>query len=327
MINRLKENQLLRWVEETEKLNPDKETINTITKKEFNGIIFKFYRDKVEVLFRPHYYFNNNLHNTNDFTVVQCISVLNEFKSVFKIDIDKANIVNIEFGINVISPIPIKDLINSIKYQLKTEFVIHKGLKYSKVASSANSKGVCNRYKENKAYAKGLQFPNYADENLFRYEISSHESKYIKRHLNVTTISDLLKVKPYLKMQEIILKEFEDVLILDPFSRPKLNNREKKLLTKLLNPDTWYHLLNHSNRNKFARARKRYYDLINRGDNNVKSQLRKIILGKIKTLKSGADSNVDIIGNCINNIEFNKKNYGFIRLDTSTQTEESSLII
>lgn len=60
--------------------------------KEYKGVYFCFYTRKIdnddvftklEILFKPHYYFNDNLHNANDFSVQDCINVLNEFIELY----------------------------------------------------------------------------------------------------------------------------------------------------------------------------------------------------------------------------------------------------
>ena len=85
--------------------------------KEYKGIYFCFYTrlikdevtfTKVEILFKPHYYFNNNLHNANNFKVMDCVNVLTEIKETFNLPVNELKILNIEFGLNAISPNQVK---------------------------------------------------------------------------------------------------------------------------------------------------------------------------------------------------------------------------
>ena len=102
--------------------------------------------------------------------------------------------VNIEFGINLTPDTEIKDLINGLLFHKKTAFTIPN----SKQPYSKKTKAT--KYKQIKAYAKGLQFmdiPEYGiNPNTFRFEVKSKESKKIKT-LGVYVAKDLLKDEVY----------------------------------------------------------------------------------------------------------------------------------
>ena len=123
LINYFRNHNLLEWVSNENKFNRyDPEVINTKDKYQFKGIIFCFYTNELKISFLPHYYFNSNLHNANDFKVLDCMNIINEFKNNFKIDLEQLKIINLEFGLNVISPIAIKDLITFLAYHNQNEF-------------------------------------------------------------------------------------------------------------------------------------------------------------------------------------------------------------
>ncbi len=281
---------LLLYHSNTDKLKHiDNEVLTTKKIKQFKGIYFCFYNNRLDILFKPHYYFNDNLHNANDFKVVDCINVINEFKNTFTIDLKDLKVVNIEFGLNVISPIDIKDLILFLVYHEKNEFRTDTGLAFSKKSSSIDKFGKTNDYKIIKAYAKGIQFPNYCNIDTFRFEIKSKQSKYINT-LNVLYLNDLLNPEVYFGLIETIIKEFKEVLILDCSSKfDKLNPKEQKKINEFLNPLHWHKILN-QNRNSFSKNKKIYYNLIGKVENNLKSQLEKIIFDKLELLKEGAIS-------------------------------------
>jgi hypothetical protein len=285
----LNNNRSLIWVKGIDTLGFDKETIQTKVIKEFEGIFFCFYERKVEVLFKPHYHFNNGLHNGNDFTILDSIKTIQTFIDKFEIPADEARVINMEFGLNVIPSINIKDLISFIIYHNNNAFVNHTGLPFSKVATSTNKAGKWNFHKMIKAYAKGLQHPDYTDLNTFRFEVKSNRHAYIKRNLNVTTLQDLLDIEPYLKMQEIILKEFKDVLILDPDAAPQLTTKEQQKLSKYQNSCTWYRIVNENKRNHFNKHKLRYYRLIDQDRNNLKLTLTELIESKLNELKKGCE--------------------------------------
>ena len=289
LIQDLEQNTLLEWVKKEEKINLfDLEVIKTKTVKQYKGIYFCFYSNSLDILFKPHYYFNNNLHNANDFKTIDCINVIKDFKNTFKIDLTLLKVVNIEFGLNVISPIDIKELITFLVYHGRNEFRNDTGLAYSKKSYSTKKNGTANEYKIIKAYAKGLQFPQYTHINTFRFEVKSKRSAYINSQLEIYTANDLLNIEVYTKMIETLITEFNEVLILDCTTNfETLNTKEFVKVQKYLNAFLWYKFINQS-RNSFSKNKNIYHKLIDKVENNLKSQLAKIIFNKLEILKEGA---------------------------------------
>jgi hypothetical protein len=291
IIDNFNSNTLLNWYSETDKIKYNEtEVITTKKVKEYKGILFCFYSNRLDILFKPHYYYNSNLHNANDFNINECINVVNDFKTTFKIDLTMLKVVNIEFGINIVSPIAIKDLITYLAYHEKNEFRTDSGLPFSKKSYSTNRNGTANEYKIIKAYAKGLQFSQYTNIDTFRFEVKSKERKYCVNQLGINSASNLLDSTIYFKMIETIFKEFKEVLILDHNTNfESLPTKEQKKINQFLNPMFWYKVKN-QNRNSFSRNKINYYNLIDKVANNLKQQLEKIIFDKLENLKEGADS-------------------------------------
>ncbi|MEZ4876380.1 MAG: hypothetical protein R2805_02340 [Flavobacterium sp.] len=284
----LENHELLEWVKSEDRFNYfDNEVIKTKTIKQYKGILFCFYSKRVEVLFKPHYYFNKGLHNANDFKAIDCINVILELKNTFKIDLHLLEVKNIEFGINISSPICIKKLINFLQFHKRNEFKSEVGLTYGKRSSKANRKGINNKYKSIKAYAKGIQAQEYADIDTFRFEVKSKESKYIKQ-FGICTANDLLNFDCYINVANKIVEEFEKVLLLDCVTDfTSLKEIEKAKIKDYLNPMTWFDISQHNDKNKFNKERTKYYKLINKIPNNLKNRLTKAISDKLEYLKSG----------------------------------------
>lgn len=322
LINQINTSPLLIWHNKQERLSHfDFETVLSKQTKIYKGVLFCFYDNKVEVLFRPHYYFNDNLHNANDFSVNNCITVTNRLINELYITeyTNELKVINIEYGINVISPIDCKKLVKFISYHGKNEFKTDTGLAYSKKSYSETKTGTANKYKIIKAYNKGLQFPEYCDINTFRFEVKSKQTKYIKQ-LGIETIKDLLNPETYKTLFNELIKEFDDVLILGNSQEYKtLTTKENNLLNKYLNPNNWFEVtqINKNklgkiiNRNKFNKAKDRYLKLVNKTGYNIHTELKNIIIEKLKNLEQkgafstpiekrqkGAFSTINIIGNC-----------------------------
>lgn len=288
LINYLENHNLLEWAKSEDRLNYfDKEVIKTKTIKQYKGILFCFYTNRVDILFKPHYCFNLNLHNANDFKIIDCINTILEFKNTFEIDLRLLKVVNIEFGINILSPICIKRLIAYLQYHERNEFRTIPGLAFSKVSFSPKPDGTANKYRIFKAYAKGLQFPEFTDINTLRIELKSNESKYINP-LGIYTANDLLHFDCYLNMSNKLLQEWEQVLLLDnetDFSN--LKSSEQTKIKDYLNTITWFDISQNPYKNKFNNEKAKYNKLVNKNPNNLKNSLTKIISSKLEHLKSG----------------------------------------
>jgi len=264
--------------------------------KEYKGIYFCFYTrlikdevtfTKLEILFKPHYYFNNNLHNANDFKAIDCINVLNEVANKFNLPVNELKIINNEFGLNFLSPIDFKNVINYIYYHEKNTFQNSSdNLKYSKISFKHDRNGKANTYKMIKFYAKGLHFLQYADINTLRYEVKSKRSNYIKT-LEIYTYADLLKFKTYQTFSDTLIKEFDKILIIDADNEMQnLNDKEKQKLTEYLNPINWNRYLNGS-KNLFNKHKLKYFKLLDKTENNIHTILKKSIEKKLKDLLKG----------------------------------------
>ena len=282
--------KLLYFHSESEILLFDKETIVSKNIKQYKNILFEFTDYALFIHFKPHYYFNNNLHNANDFSFLDCINTLNEFVNTFEVVPTQYKIINIEFGLNFIIPlslIDVKDLLFYLIYHTQNEFRTTKEYPYCRVSNSTNKNGKVNVYKLIKAYAKGLQFPEYTDINTFRFEVKSNRKPYVNS-LGITTINDLLSIDIYNRLSETILKEFDDVLIIDDTVKPKLSKTKLNNFKKMLNPIYW-HKLKYNHRNTFRDNLKRYNDALNTCNTHIKKELRNLISNKLNELKKCAN--------------------------------------
>lgn len=284
-ITKLYKNCKLIWFQKSDRLKDTEEgIISTKTTKIYNGIIFNFYENHLNILFKPHYYFNNNLHNANDFTINNCINIFRVF--MFEFSISKYTlykIINIEFGVNFRSEKYGKNLISFTEYHRRDQFYNDNELAFSKKSYSIDKEGKMNKYKIIKFYCKGLQFPNFCNINTLRLEVKSKRTKYIKS-LKVFNIEDLLHQQPYDEMKKETILTVNNLLIIDHFVNfKKLNKKKENQLKNYLNTHTWYDSIQKS-RNTFNQKKKRYFDLLNESGSNVHEELKSIVISKIDVL-------------------------------------------
>lgn len=280
------QHHLLYMHSNSEKLLYDNEVIKEVQKKQYKNVIFEFTHYALYIHFKPHYYYNNNLHNANDFSVLDCINTLIEFTKNFNVNLKCLQIINIEFGFNVVIPKElkcVKELLIYMIYHCRNPFYTNNKYLHCRFSHSIDRHGKANVYKMIKAYSKGVQYPMFTDENTFRFEVKSNRKEYINR-LGIYTLHDLLNPNIYNILTQTLLKEFDDVLIIDDEAKPNLSGTKLNNHYKKLNPIYWCKLLNKS-QNAFRRNLKAYNDALNTCDTHLKKDVRKLIFDKLLDLK------------------------------------------
>ena len=263
LINQVWNNEILEYDGKSEKRFNDE--LKELVKKKYKNLYFTKYQDRIEISGSLHYYFNNGIHNSNDFSVKECINTIMQIRDLFMLDLEKCKLINLEYGVNIISSIDVEDLVHNMMYHEKRQFNRPTKHFYYKIAGN-------EAYKHVKAYNKSVQFPNLCN-NTFRFEVKSKQSKYINS-LDLFTLSDLAVTGTYNRLMEELIKEWDNVLLFD---------LSKNIDKKYLNTYFWEDILKNGSRNKFNNQKKRYYDKL--GNNNLHSQIRKTLIQKMKFLK------------------------------------------
>lgn len=264
LINQVWNNPILEYDGKSEKRFND-EVRELITRK-YKNLYFVKYDNRLEIKGSIHYFFNEELHNANDFYISDCISTIIQFRDIFDLDLDKCFLINLEYGVNVLPGIPINDLIVNLIYHEKRQFVRATEHITYKIAGN-------DAYKQIKAYAKGVQFPNYCNPNTFRFEIKTKQAKFINK-LGLYTLHDLTIINNYNLLIDSLLKEWDNVLLFD---------LSKNIDTKFFNTHFWEQLITEAHRNKFNNQKKLYFKKL--GADNLHTNIKKIIERKTKCLK------------------------------------------
>jgi len=251
-----------------------------------NGILIGFRH--VEVSISPHYHFNDYLHNGNDFTPLKCLKSLTSIFSILNIkksEFDLLKVVNIEYGLNIISTADIKNIIQGISFHKRTPFIVPDVSKpYFKITNAT-------KYKQIKAYAKGLQFIDYPefgiDPNTFRFEVKSKQSKCITK-TGIKTVEDLFNEKVYDGLFQSVLDEWENILV--------LNNclQNTQYLKYAAQEDFWKKVMDDKHRIKFIREREKYYRELT-VKNNFHHQIKLLIIDKVTSFQNVTNSTQKIL--------------------------------
>lgn len=242
----------------------------------------------VDLLITPHYHFNGYRHNGNDFTPQNCKQTLQEiFKNLHiqETEYGELQLINLEYGVNIIPEADIKSLIDGILYYKKTPFIFGKIQTY-KITKATT-------YKEIKAYDKGIQFIDYPeygiDRNTFRFEVRSKQAKNIRK-LGISSLTDLLNDEVYPRLGQSLIDEWDHILTVNV--EPDLmglNPAEIKYLSETKKIEFWIAKIQHPYRNCYSREVKKYYNNSQNG-NNLHHKIKMQILDKIFDLLNGANS-------------------------------------
>ena len=267
-----------------------KDELKETTTRSYRNLRFVKHANCLIIIGSIHRFFNDGLHNANDFSFVNSIATIQYLTDQFNLDLSKCFIQNIEFGLNILPETDVKNIINWLKYHDKNEFCKDPGLQYSKRSQKYNGDSKANHYKVIKAYAKGIEKFNgmtFADPNTLRFEVGSKQAKYFNK-LGIYTLADLLKPEIYLTLAVELVKEFDNVLLLEK----EFQGIDNKL-EKYLNPDFWENCINGS-RNQFAKQKQSYSNLLNNYPGNIHSEIKNLLKSKLdlysKELKTGAIS-------------------------------------
>ncbi len=263
LIDTVWNNELLEYVGKSERLYIDEIKEKQIRK--YKNLIFIKYQDRLEISGSIHYFYNDELHNADDFYIEDCISAIIQIKNIFDLDLNKCKLINLEYGVNINPIINVTDLVHNLIYHSTRQFVrttIHNDFK-----QAGNE-----AYKQVKAYNKSVQFPHEC-ENTFRFEVRTREHKFLKK-LGIVSLQDLVEISNYDKLITSLLNEWDNVLLFD---------LSKDIDTKFFNTHFWEDVLKNGNRNKFNNQKKLYYKKL--GPDNLHSNIRNIIERRTKYLK------------------------------------------
>jgi len=287
-IKKLWANPLLYFNIDLTKLNQNTGELENIKIKHFEGIEFKLQpycpknekikKERLEIRFKPHYWYNDNLHNANDFTPNQARYTIQRFIDLFNIEHpEHFEVVNLEYGPNFTINGYGKELISFPSYHSKDELVRDIEHKYSKKKGSS-------KYLTIKLYSKGVQFPEHCPGNTIRFEVKSRRSKRIKP-LGIDHLGDLLKETPYHKMKADIIENAERVFIIDPYPIYQgLTTRQENKLKEYTNPSFWFKELQGKREDSFYEKKKTYLGYLDKTGNNINRKFVKSIEQKLTQL-------------------------------------------
>jgi len=209
--------------------------------------------------------------NYNDFTFSSLIWTIQDISDRFNLNPINCKIENIETGVNVISPIPVNEVLRSI--------INHKGTPFTQEQSENKYFRECEyqRYFV-KVYNKGLQYEQ--PENILRFEL-----KYVKMNdlkpYGITTLADLKDKDKIKSLVELLQSHYNELLFYDStIKETDLTPPELTILTRGRIP-TYWNELKETNPENYYKIRKRFRELVNKyGKQNIQETIGNLITQK-----------------------------------------------
>lgn len=241
----------------------------------YNGLILDRYTQSCKVNGSMHKYFNNGVHNYNDFTLSNYITALNDLSRVLNIAPEFIRIGRVEIGVNIDLDVDVNEFLSSV-------FM----LEY-KIPEMLGQIGFIFKFREYDLKIYGKELAKCQDK--LRVElVVKHKSKrdvIIKEFAPFcNTLDDLTNSNIWRAFGSELLKVFGNIIIIDKESidYSSLSPKEEKILINGSNPFYWRKNWSRQTRNNHL---KRFLGIIKtKGGDNIKEVVKAKIEAKINEL-------------------------------------------
>ncbi len=236
----------------------------------FKHLYFSIYQShRIEIRGSLHKYWREE--NFSDFSFSDLKECLNDLQERFNIDLAKARISKVEFGVNV-SP-----LFNP--YEFCENLIVYRGKSFDRMKTRNGKPNIgfecgLNQYSV-KIYDKGKQY--LKTENILRVEIPVCRMAYLSK-LGIKTLADL-KEKTILKaLGRVLLECYSNVVVNDDTVRKaRLTANEKRIYSLCSNPKEWERF----NRKHRYKRKKQFERIVSKySERNWKQETAKMISDK-----------------------------------------------
>ncbi len=203
-----------------------------------------------------HKHHNKGNHNADDFKYSDLYNTIDSLWEKFKIDPFKTPLNGLEFGVNINTSKPPKEILRAI--------LSHRGQAFDKMPRSIIKDGYGLECFKNqfiiKIYDKGTQYGK-PDDNIIRIEMHVNTMQFLhKKGIEIYYLSDLLNIEILKELTKILKEYISDILIYDTsINRGKLTKNEALLFAKGKNPGAWKpQKEDYKNIREYKKDRKKY---------------------------------------------------------------------
>lgn len=224
---------------------------NRHTSKKCRDLVFILHDSgRVEIRVSLHKYWNQGVHNWNDFTRVDLWDTIHELCQWLQIAPAGAVLHNIEFGVNLQVPFSPPDLIRDL--------IAYKSYPFGQVSVPNGGTYYQSRTTDYyvKCYDKGTQYGR--PENLLRFEIKVKSMRYLHR-AGVRTLEDLMRAEKLTTLGGMLSEAWEAVLTREVLPAAELTTKEREVVETVRVTD-----LKELDRRRRSELIKRYRSVIER---------------------------------------------------------------
>lgn len=222
-----------------------------------------------------HKYFNNGLHNYNDFGVFDILKVIDELNVLFGIHSKNCVLKQLELGVNVNSPISSKSFVRGCFLHGTNRFGWQSTRDEGEYIQSDCSRKTIKIYDKAMHYRnKGCQIPC----EILRFEVKFKKMEFLNRQ-NIYTLTDLVNRNLSDFVKECLTKEWRRVLFCD---EAVLN--QSKHYSNYLNLNYWISL-SENRYEAFKYHRKNLNKMYKANLDNTKALFENLIRSKTDQLK------------------------------------------
>lgn len=239
------------------------------------GFVFTVKREKIlTVKGSFHKAFNGGIHNYNRFTFCNLQTVLQDFTQVYKVQLIRADLHNLEIGINVVLPFKVNRFLETlIMYNGKPFNIIRE--RHFNYYQNSRQRFIF------KIYDKSEQF-QLKDQNILRVEIKVLKMVHLK-NLKITTLQDLTDLTKIRLLTNELLSDFNRLITCNPDINIS-DKLHKELLLKGISYNFW-HNLKRTNRNQYDATLKKFKTLVEKYKlNSIQKEVGKCLETEINRL-------------------------------------------
>lgn len=179
-----------------------------------------------------HRFANGGADNSDQFTFDAFCATVQELARNFGIDPQRANLENLEFGLNIALPIPANDYLKTL--------ICHGDRPFVEMSRDKKDLGKLverQRYTF-KLYDKGQQAET-GDRNILRVEIKVSRMEFLKPY-GITTLAHLTDPAKVAPLGNVLAQAFADVICYDgSIKESSQSEKERMMLKDFQNPKWW----------------------------------------------------------------------------------------
>lgn len=276
---------------ELKTVNRNGNKVTPSKKASYKGLEFKIYDSgTITITGSLHKYWNEGVHNYNDFDSGAVLKVLNDLRIKFNIQPRQCILKCLEIGINITPPIPTNEILDNCFLHKTKPFECQFNSRRGKYKQVQHSQYIIKIYNKALHYvSKGFKIIT----EIMRFEIKYTKMEKLNK-IGIFTLQDLMDYGLH-NFKKELLREWQNILYFDnPTRIDTLSNKTKNAILEYANPNYWTGLLANKQTENFKYHRKQLNKITFGNSNKVQSIMAEIISTKIDFLNKNT-TGIDLI--------------------------------